>query len=493
MHPTAPPLIPASDPIASSSGSEIQDPHTDSPRPSIRRHPQTIVLTSSIDAIPVVSRKPGEAFSDDDDVLPEALTASDIMADFNARKLATEQAAKAKLWEDSKSRAAKANIIISDDDDSDIEVLGAPVLPKRPEKKVATIADALNTPRLTQHQRELRTLSGPAYGKKEVIPTESQVAASAHSFGHQHGSTLTTAPSSTTGGNKSRKARTVVPVITQSSLDAELKIKMAQQNIDRRLKKQTRHRRDLEAKLDEQVVDEGRQAIGAKDLLATKAAKLQAAKDRGEMDVDEDEDAGDEDFELGKEEEEGHSGGSGSEVENDEGADEDDGSASEKENVEPSHRPSTVRAGSHTTSEDDKENARIEDDEDDDEESIAVVPRSRARPRVIINDEEEEEEDGDKSPTGPTIVLDAAPRRMELPAFLDDGDGGFSQFFGTAFSQDVGGKNNVRPTPSGLITVTDSVRLPGRGIPSGGPISRRSGTDTARTRLDRLCRPRRRR
>lgn len=411
-----------------------------------------------------------------------------MMAVMDEKKLAAEQAAKSKRWEEQKSRAAKANITISDDDgsDSDIEIIGTPVLLKRPEKKAATVADAVNTPRLTPHQRELRTLSGPAYGKKEVIPTESQVFASAHTFGKPFGSTPSAAPSSTLGGNKPRKARIVFPVITQSSLEAELKEKMAQQNIDRRTKKEMRYRRDAEARLDAQVVEEGIQAIGAKDLLATKAAKLQAAKERGEMDVDEDEDAGDEDYELGKEED-----GSGSEVENDGGEDEEGGSGSEAENVEPSHRPGTVRAGSHTTSEDDKQNARVEDDEEDDEESIAVGPRSRARPRAVINDEEEE--DGDESQAGPAIVIDAAPRRMELPAFLDDGDGGFSQFFGTAFSQDVGGKNNVRPTPSDLMTVADFERLPGRGIPSRRPSSRRSRADTARTRLDRLCRPRRRR
>lgn len=452
-----------------SSSSAIDDR---SPRPSTT---QGIATSSPIDVpsiplAPVITRKPIEFAPDEDD--DEDLPTFD-MAEMLAKNKKQKQAEKlAALKAAAAAAAATKKAQQSDDDeDSDLEIEGAPVRAVVPARKSTfaatstpkghsrhrststklvsqpTLENALSAPRATPHERLLKEIE-PKFGVVEEDLSESQTVAAARTFNSAARPAIRT---SKAGVQK------VVPVITQEQTDKALRAKIHQQNLAARTKKQAQFRRDESTRAEE---DAGK--VGAKidvtSLLKLKAEKSKLDKEQ-KLAEDEDEDEDDGDY-ADEDEEMGEDDGSGSEGTGiDDMAEESDAAEVEEEetmeeaddegNVLPRPPMNASRLG--TTSEAIaacKENDHAQND-DDEEESLITVPRSRAR-FVVTGDEDDEEEDAPapviNGMTTP-VAISAGPGRIILPSFLDaGGDGGFSQFFGTAFSQAVGGNNEVRFT-----------------------------------------------
>lgn len=321
--------------------------------------------------------------------------------------LAKEEARKRTAFLESK-KAALARAVQDDDDDdsdSDIEIQGAPTTSRKARAASVELEQASKTPRLGRSARKMQKLAGPTYGIEEEEPSESQIVASAKTFGNQFADPQLFLSKSSKGRPK------VLEAPTAEQLDLTLWEKSMRKNHELRTSKASKQRREQEAKLDRDAVERV-EVMDPKRVLADKAARLKEVRESGGEVEDEDEDAEDDDFVL----------------EEERGSDEERGSGMEGE----------ARGEERESASEQEVDVQAEIEEDDDEdEPIPVGKRVAGRAKIVVDDEEEDES------TLPPIV--EGPVRVQLPAFLDDGDdGGFSQFFGTAFSQDVGAKNDVR-------------------------------------------------
>ena len=253
----------------------------------------------------------------------------------------------------------------------------------------------------------MQTLAGPAYGREEEEPSESQLVASARTWGNNLAD-----PQMYPSKSKKGKAK-VMLAPSADALNQKLLEKSRASNLEARKKKESAARRAKEAKMDREA-EERVLVVDPKQVLAEKATRLKEVKERGGEVEEDEEDAADADFVLKEERGSDEEFGSGAEVE---------GSDDEEE-----ERATSERDGGMSDV--------MEEVEEDEDESIPVGTRVGGRARIVDDD------DDDESMLPP---VEEGPRRVQLPAFLDDGgDGGFSQFFGTAFSQDVGAKNDVR-------------------------------------------------
>ena len=338
-----------------------------------------------------------------------------------------------------------------DDSDDDLEIEARPV-----ERKQATVADASQFPRLSITQRKFQDLRGTAGAHKNEDATDSQILEAGHTFGTNLGPARIVSVSNFEKKKSVKSFKRKVAVhhgghIDGDQLDKNLLDKVRMQNAERRTGKLLKSRRNETGPIAKKEDDT---AVDMSGMLERKKADLE----KGDPE-DEDEDAGDGDFELIGDDGSAHSGdgglGSGSEIE-------DVGSSSNVENEDSEGEDQVVKIRSAqgreplgeillSKGDDNKEN---EVEEDGDETMMPAPPPRRSR--TIVDDEESQETQSNSHLPAAEVVA-GAPGKVQLPSFMQGNDDeGFSQFFGTAFSQDVGGDNQVRPTsplPTRALTI----------------------------------------
>ena len=350
------------------------------------------------------------------------------------------------------ANAQRTTPVVVDDSDDDLEIEAPPVV-----RKETTVADASQFPRLSTTQRKFQDLRGTAGAHKEESATDSQIAEAGHTFGTNLGPARIVSVSNFEK-KKSVKSKKKVSAhhaatIGHDQLERSLMDKVRLQNAERRTGKLLRSRRNETATAATKK-EEDDTAVDMSGMLERKKLDLE----KGDPE-EEDEDVDDGDFELVGDADSAHSGdeaGSASEIE-------DAGSSSNVENEDSDGADNVAKVrsaqgreplGEILLSKDD-DNKENEADEEGDETMMPAPPPPQRR-RVILDDEESQESQ--------SVVSSAvAPGKVQLPAYMQgNDDAGFSQFFGTAFSQDVGGDNQVRTSFIRLCYVlTSAVQVEG--------------------------------
>jgi hypothetical protein len=441
-------LIPIRNPkpdVVTISSDSIIESATDSPvRSRLSEKAQgKLRATSPIDATPaprrVVQRPAGKLtvlpvtpiHDEEEEELP---TLDEILAKKAKERLAREFAARkaAAVKEAATKRAATPALVVNDSDDSDLDIQGGPVAARSRAFGGSTPSGFVGAvpATLSKSARTIRDLNGPKLAHQghqhEDDPSESQIAAAGHTFGKDLGvgQFVPAARRRTKKG-----AKPVTTEITTEQLNRSLLEKARIYNLETRTKKmQQARRRDAE------IVEKARGGevakVDLKDILAQKENALKLAKEKGDQ-VDEEDDAMDEDWE-----------------EEERARDSDDvvGSGSERGTIDGD-------AGDGSGAEASNKEDTADEEEDDDEDSVAVPGPSHRRAKVRVSSDDEDEEATDNAPQVapqdavvefPVDVQKEGGQRVVLPSFLDENpDRGFSQFFGSQFSQEVGVVNDV--------------------------------------------------
>ncbi|GAA5887858.1 hypothetical protein JCM5296_001789 [Sporobolomyces johnsonii] len=362
-----------------------------------------------------------------------------------------EQAEKRRLRSEA-IKAARAKAL--EDDDSDLDIEGAPAAMRTStnKSKADPFRSAAATPRppneLNHIMRDFAHVD-PNHHPSDDEPTDSQFRAAGKEFGRNLDPKFRFVPSPANSKKKRSTSSAAPAPITLETLSHSLMSKTRQQNVQTRLKKVTKHQR--------QQNELAKPELGAVD--------VKAMMEKKKLEKDEDEqmdDAEDGDYYEEEEEEEAEAtdsdlaAGSGSDVpvgrdgreggedkqEEDEGEVDSDG-----ELVMPPSSQNSDRLGRAALAQD-------EDDEEEDEDAPVVRRNIGGKVRLADDDEDEEEGAQGDSATLPASevattaaaadAVEHAPARVALPGFLDAaGDGGFSQFFNSQFSQDAGAGNEV--------------------------------------------------
>ncbi|GAA5967806.1 hypothetical protein JCM11641_005771 [Rhodosporidiobolus odoratus] len=426
-----------------------------------------------------IEKKQEEPAEEEDD---DELLSLDQMAEQQKKKdalarVAQAKAAKKKLLQEQKlaavraTKTAKVAKAKAADSDSDIEIEGAPG--GKPPSSSTKQADAFDLvkaggPRRNSHlNKVLRQYAhvDTAHAAEEEEPTESQFEAAGKEFGRnlvpkQH---HVPSPARQTKKRSSRRpAGAPILSITREALGASLMTRAHEQAHATRLKKQTRHRKEQDAaSAGNQVELEG---VNVEELLAKKKQQAQE-EDAEEEDADGDYQDEDENDEMASGE------GSGSDDEmfalesssqtvdggvraskiGGEGGEDDEGELdSDGELRMPPSSQNSDRHGG----------AMLGDGEEDDETpSQMPPPATKGKKKRLIFDEEEDEDSqattsASTSAPAPTEIVSsalAAPPALPVEGAgkvtlgglfggIDTGgDGGFSQFFDSQFSQDAAG------------------------------------------------------
>ncbi|GAA5945060.1 hypothetical protein JCM1841_005450, partial [Sporobolomyces salmonicolor] len=337
-----------------------------------------------------------------------------------------------------------------EDDDSDLDIEGAPATMRAStsKSKADPFRSAAATPRphneLDHIMRDFAHVD-PNHHPSDDEPTDSQFRAAGREFGRNLDPKLRFVPLPAANSKKRSTSSSAPAPITLETLSHSLISKTRQQNVQTRLKKVTKHQREQR-----ELAKPELQAVDVKAMMEKK--KLEKDDDE-QMDDAEDGDYEEEEEEEAEATDSDLAVGSGSDVpvgrdgrrgredkqEDDEGEVNSDG-----ELVMPPSSQNSDRLG----------RAALAQDEDDDEEDehAPVVRRNIGAKVRLADDEDEEQEAQGASGTLPatevtTTSADAVghgPARVALPSFLDDvGDGGFSQFFNSQFSQDAAVGNEV--------------------------------------------------
>ncbi|GAA5820615.1 hypothetical protein JCM11251_003077 [Rhodosporidiobolus azoricus] len=429
--------------------------------------------------------KEGEEKEDSDD--EGELISLDAMLD--KQKRAKEEQAKkeegARLKEEKRQKllakkqaaiaAAAAAAAAAADSDSDIEIEGLPGAPsqKRSSANRGKKADVFDVVKSETPQRgaSVRKLFQRFAGvdvshppDEDDEPTESQFEAAGKEFGRNLDPKQHHIPTPARTGKtaksklKASSRRAANTPITHETLGQALLHKTHEQFQKIRVKKQDKYYRDQR-----RTADNGDevQAVNVKELMEKK--KKQADEDEA-MEEDEDGDYRDDDEE---EEDEAASGGSGSEADFGlaSGSDVPSGQDGRKKGGEEEEEEEVDSDGGlrmPASSQNSDRMGKAPADEDDDEaESMPPPATKRSKPvkRLIFDDDEEEESQRrspattarrsvsttpaptEVVPTAPATVVEAVPLKLDgLFAGADaGGDGGFSQFFDSQFSQDAAG------------------------------------------------------
>ena len=433
--PPPPPRVIPSDPIVSSSISLSATPRRQTGL-SERARGKLPESSSSVEIVPSTFRPVVETQDTQEEEEEDLPTLEEIGARAIAKK-------KADAYLAMKIRAASAQrstTVVLDDSDDDLEIEERPVA-----RKETTVADASQFPRRSITQRKFQDLRGTAGAHRSEEATDSQLLEAGHTFGTNLGPARVVSVSNFER-KKSVKTKKVSVhhggTIDGDQLAKNLMGKVRLQNAAKRTDKLLRSRRNdtgaIAAKKEED------EAVDMSGMLERKKMDLE----KGDAE-EEDEDADDGDFELVGDADSAHSGddagGSGSEVE-------DIGSSSNVENEDSDGEENVVKVrstegreplGEIQLSKDD-DNKENEIDEEGDETMMPASPPRRSR-AIVDDDESQDTQSVSSAHFSADVIAAGVPGKVQLPSFMQgNDDAGFSQFFGTAFSQDVGGDNQVR-------------------------------------------------
>lgn len=368
---------------------------------------------------------------EEEELLPLDQMLAKRQKEVNAKKFA-EQKAAAAARAANEARSRRATTVLSDSD-SDLEIQGAPA-PVRSRAFGTPGLDRASTPRtLSKSERKIRDLNGPSstyHHQQEDDPSESQLAEAGHTFGkdlmanHQ----VAAPRRRSKKGPKPQGA----PTIDNDSLNRLLLHRSKQQSLDTVIKKRSAFVRRTNEAAENERLGVGAQ-VAKVDVQAMMAKKANAMKEAAEK-AETDEDEGDGDYEEGAEAED---------------LDAAMASGSEAERPASSSQPAMVEGEA-------AEGASAEPramEEDEDEEMPAPPIRSKkVRLQADSDAEEEQSAPATVAPIAPVpapAIASETPfdvqqeggRRIAFPGMEDEG--GFSQFFDSQFSQDVGNVNSV--------------------------------------------------
>lgn len=382
---------------------------------------------------------------DEEELLPLDQMLAKRQKEAEAKKLAEQKAAEAKRFAEMKAaaaakgasgnRARRATTVLSDSD-SDLEIEGAPA-PIRSRVFGTPGFDRSSTPRaLTANERKIRGFGGPpsTYHQEEDA-SESQLAEAGHTFGrdlmaNHH---IAAPRRRTKKGPKPQAA----PAIDSDTLNRALLNKAKAQSLDMVIKKRSAFvRRRNEEEERQRLAGPEVAKVDVKSMLEKKENALRDAAEKGDGEDEDDEDGADEDYEEEEAQDSDVAMESGSDVQG------------------PS---SSQRAVLDEEAEEDAEaeGAAPQEDEDEEESMPAPILRGKKVRLQVASDDEDEETAPTAAPTLPATVAEVpfdiqeeGGRRIAFPGLDDAEDRGFSQFFDSQFSQEVGNVNDVSVLPS---------------------------------------------
>lgn len=363
---------------------------------------------------------------DEEELLPLDQMLAKQRKQEEAKKFAEQKAlAAAKAAQQVRSR--RATTVLSDSD-SDLEIEGAPA-PVRSRAFGTPDFDRASTPRtLSKSERKIRALE-PTYHhhQHEEDVTESQLADAGHAFGRD----LMANHQVAAPRRRSKKGpRPSAPTaIDHETLSKSLLSKAKTNNATIAEKKRTAWVVKSNAEAEQKRLGVTAAAVDVKALMAKKEQAMKAAAEQEEQEEQEE----DEDY---QEEEEADAEDSDAAM----------ASGSEAERPASSSQPAMV---DDAAEEDSSAEGPAMDDDEDEEMPAPAVRGKKVRLQVDSEDEEDEPAPALAPAAAPVEanpsqfdILQEGGRRIVIPG-LEDDEGGFSQFFDSQFSQDVGVVNDV--------------------------------------------------